>query len=205
MLKPTYIKLLTTYGVSQSITNDLWNEIETNYSKANRFYHNLEHLEDLLLQLENVKDSVKNWPLMLFSLYYHDIIYKSTKKNNEERSAELAMKRMAEIGFHKDDINICQQQILATKYHKEDQNSDTNLFIDADLSILGRKPSDYKKYCENIRKEYSIYPNFLYYRGRKKVINHFLSMKRLFKTEEFHNQYEVQAINNLRQELESLK
>jgi len=137
-------------------------------------------------------------------LFYHDIVYKSTKKDNEEESAGFASKRMTEIGIKKGDINLCFEQIIATKTHKFNSNSDTNFFTDADLSILGRQQSDYKIYCNKVRKEYSIYPNFIYNKGRKKVVKHFLSMETIFKTEEFYNQYENQARKNLEEELKTL-
>ncbi len=204
MIQSSYIELLKEYRVDFNSATELWGEIKTNYTKSNRHYHNLQHLGDLLGQLTNVKDRIDNWKVILFTVYYHDIIYKSTKKDNEEKSAELASKRMTEIGVDENDIKMCFEQIIATKTHIKHPNSDTNFFTDADLSILGQGPDTYKTYCENIRKEYSIYPNFLYNKGRKKVINHFLSMKKIFKTEEFFTKFEEQAKLNLQQELKSL-
>lgn len=204
MIKSNYIELLKEFGVNSNSAEELWNEINYNYSKKNRHYHNLKHLKDLYNQLANVKDKIHNWQVILFTLYYHDIIYISTQKDNEEKSAELASKRMKEIGVQESDVKLCYEQIIATKSHSENSESDTNYFTDADLSILGRTPTKYKTYCSNIRKEYSIYPDFLYKKGRKKVVNHFLSMKKIFKTDEFYNRYEEQAKLNLQQELKSL-
>lgn len=204
MLKSNYIELLNQFEVELNFAEELWREIKINYSNKNRHYHNLKHLVDLLSELENVKDKIHNWEVILFTLFYHDIIYKSTKKDNEEKSAELALKRMLEIGVSENLAKKSYEQIIATKSHKENIDSDTNFFTDADLSILGRENDVYKSYCSNIRREYSIYPDFLYNRGRKKVINHFLAMNRIFKTDEFYNKYEEQARLNLKQELKSL-
>ena len=204
MIKSNYIELIEQYEVDSKYTEELWNEIDRNYSKENRYYHNLKHIESLLFELVSIRDKIQNWQVILFTLYYHDIIYKSTKKDNEEKSAELAAKRMIEIGVNKNHIEQCQRQIIATKSHIEQTDSDTNYFTDADLSILGKEPSQYETYCSNIRKEYSIYPNFLYKKGRKKVVNHFLSMNRIFKTKEFFEKYEEQAKFNLNNELKTL-
>ena len=62
----------------------------------------------------------------------------------------------------------------------------------------------YDTYCQQVRKEYSIYPDFLYKPGRKKVLEHFLNMERIFKTTYFFDLYEAQARENLRRELSSL-
>ena len=204
MIESNYLELLKAYRVDKKSAKELWSEINTNYSKKNRHYHNLKHLGVLLGQLTEVKDQINNWKVILFTLYYHDIIYYSTKNNNEERSADLASKRMTEIGVNEIEIKLCFEQIMATKTHVKHSNADTNIFIDADLSILGREPRIYKIYCENIRKEYAIYPNFLYNKGRKKVIKHFLSMDRIFKTEAFYSKFESQAKLNLECELGQL-
>ena len=55
-----------------------------------------------------------------------------------------------------------------------------------------------------IRKEYSIYPDFLYNPGRKKALEHFLEHKFIFQTEEFRTQYETKARENIKREIELL-
>lgn len=123
------------------------------------------------------------------------------KNNNEEQSADLAIKRLSAIKYPADRTLVCKEQILSTKGHQYSNHYDTNLFIDADLSILGQAPGIYQEYCRQIRKEYLIYPTLIYNPGRKKVINHFLGMERIFKTDPFYTKYEGQARINLRDEL----
>lgn len=205
MLQTTYTNLLSQYNIASDTIDEYWNEIHTHYTQSNRHYHNLGHLEDLLIQLNSLKDKIDDWNTLLFTLYYHDIIYKSTKKNNEEKSADFAVSRMTKIGIDEDVISRCFDQIIATKYHKVDISMDTNYFTDADLSILGRSPENYLAYCQNIRKEYSIYPDILYKNGRKKVIKHFLAMESIYKTKEFFDKYELQARENLIKEQSRLK
>lgn len=204
MLKQTFIKLLTNYTDNDSLTNELWTEIDKNYSSKKRHYHTLQHLDSLLTQLTDVKDEIQNWNTILFTLYYHDIVYNSLKSDNEEKSAELAEKRMKQISVSIDTIELCKNQILATKSHIKSTDSDTNYFTDADLSVLGQNWETYSLYYKNVRKEYSIYPDFVYNPGRKKILIHFLSMDRIFKTDFFHNKFEIQAKQNLQKEIELL-
>jgi predicted metal-dependent HD superfamily phosphohydrolase len=96
-------------------------------------------------------------------------------------------------------------QILATKGHTVSTDNDTNLFTDADLSILGESWELYQEYFQKIRKEYAIYPDAVYNPGRTKVLNHFLSMERIFKTDIFHEKFELNAKNNLTRELVHLQ
>ncbi|MDQ1163003.1 putative metal-dependent HD superfamily phosphohydrolase [Chryseobacterium sp. SORGH_AS 447] len=95
-------------------------------------------------------------------------------------------------------------QILATKAHHESGDRDTDYLLDADLSVLGKSFETYMEYTKKIRKEYYIYPDFMYKPGRKKVLQHFLELKSIFKTNEFRDRYESTARENIRGEIESL-
>lgn len=204
VLKETFKRLVTNYTDDAQLTDQLWWEIENHYSNEKRHYHTLQHLDYLLTQLTEVKSEIQNWDAILFTLYYHDIIYNATKSNNEEKSAELAEKRMRQISVSSDTIERCKRQILATKSHHKSPDRDTNYFTDADLSILGQDWETYSQYYSNVRKEYAIYPDLVYNPGRIKVLNHFLSMDRIFKTDFFYAKLEMQAKQNIEMELELL-
>ena len=204
MLKETFIRILTNYTNDNALIDELWTEVEQNYSGKKRYYHTLQHLDNLLAELTEVKGAIQNRETVLFTLYYHDIIYNPLKSDNEERSAALAEKRMKQAGVSNAMIECCTKQILATKSHIESADSDTNYFTDADLSVLGQDWEIYSLYYKNVRKEYFIYPDFMYNPGRKKVLSHFLSMHRIFKTDFFYNRFEVQARQNMRREIELL-
>lgn len=203
-LKEIFSNLLINYTTNSSLINELWDEVEKNYSGKKRHYHTLQHLENLLITLTEVKSEIQHWESILFTLFYHDIIYTALKSDNEENSALLAEKRMQQLSVSNDIIERCKNQILATKSHSKSTDSDTNYFTDADLSVLGQPWEIYSLYYKNVRKEYAIYPDFIYNPGRKKVIQHFLSMNSIFKTDYFYNQFEKVAKENLMKELSSL-
>ena len=203
-LKEIFSNLLINYTTNSSLINELWDEVEKNYSGKKRHYHTLQHLENLLITLTEVKSEIQNWESILFTLFYHDIIYTALKSDNEENSALLAEKRMQQLSVSNDIIERCKNQILATKSHSKSTDSDTNYFTDADLSVLGQPWEIYSLYYKNVRKEYAIYPDFIYNPGRKKVIQHFLSMNSIYKTDYFYNQFEKVAKENLMKELSYL-
>lgn len=204
MLKETFKGLMTNFTNNNVLINEFWIEIETNYSSNGRHYHTLQHLENLFIQLTEIKSDIHNWETILFTLYYHDIVYHSLKSDNEEKSAELAEKRLKQISVSNKTIELCKNQILATKTHVHSTNSDTNYFTDADLAVLGQNWETYSMYYKNIRKEYSIFSDIDYNQGRKKVLNHFLKMERIFKTEYFYKKFEMQAKQNLIKEFNNL-
>jgi predicted metal-dependent HD superfamily phosphohydrolase len=204
MLKQTFFELIQNYSNDFNLINELWNEIEQNYSSNKRYYHTLNHLENLLNQLLEVKSKIKDWNCILFTLFYHDLIYKATKSDNEEKSADFAVEKMSQLLVSKLVIENCKNQILATKSHLLNIDSDTNYFLDADLSVLGQDWNSYQNYYKNVRKEYSIYPDLLYKPGRKKVLKHFLAMEKIYKTDYFNQKFEMNAKLNLQKELEFL-
>ncbi|RRQ46560.1 hypothetical protein DTW91_04865 [Chryseobacterium sp. SC28] len=196
--------LISKYSNNEKLILDYWKEIEKNYSQKSRKYHNLSHLENMILELENVKKEISDYNVMLFSVFYHDIIYKATAKDNEEKSAEIAKTRLEKLNISDDRISKIYNQILATKSHKRSDDSDTNFLLDADLAILGKDWKVYENYIHQIRKEYAIYPDFLYNSGRKKALTHFLEFDEIFKTNYFKEKYEKIARENIQKEISML-
>jgi predicted metal-dependent HD superfamily phosphohydrolase len=131
-------------------------------------------------------------------------VYNVLRKDNEERSAEIARLRLPKTGLATEEISLCRQYILATKSHIKSDDHEMNLFTDADLAILGSDQAGYLVYVQQIRKEYKYFPDVLYKPGRKKVLQHFLNMPAIYKTKEFSAKYEQQARTNLSLELEMI-
>ncbi|WP_185287450.1 hypothetical protein [Chryseobacterium lactis] len=203
-LKDRFVQLCFPFTKDQDLIARLWKEIETKYTEKGRYYHDLLHIERMFEEFEAIKDSISNFSLISFAVFYHDVIYDATSKSNEEKSASTAEKRLTELDLGKEEIAIISAQILATKSHQNSENLDINYLLDADLSVLGKDWETYLDYTQKIRKEYSIYPDFLYKPGRKKVLRHFLELESIFKTEYFKGKYEVQAKENIEKELQLL-
>ncbi|MGU3373753.1 HD domain-containing protein [Chryseobacterium sp. M5A1_1a] len=203
-LKNQFEQLCLPFSEDHNLINILWSEIEKKYSEKDRHYHNLLHLENMFKELEVVKNRISNFTTVSFSLFYHDIVYNATSKSNEEKSALFAETKLAELSLNKDHIKAVSAQIQTTKSHQKSEDEDTNYLLDADLSILGKDLKSYLAYTKMIRKEYSIYPDFLYKPGRKKVLQHFLELDNIFKTEYFKEKYEAQARENIATEIQIL-
>ncbi|WP_034060694.1 HD domain-containing protein [Lacinutrix jangbogonensis] len=204
-LKTEWHNLASKYG-NDTLVEELWTEIYNNYNHKTRHYHNLSHICNMLLQAEAYKAEIEDLEALQFGIWYHDIIYKSSKKDNEEKSALFAEKRLNSIPFDKKRIEKVKKLIVSTKKHELilRENEDNAILLDLDLSILGTDWETYQKYIANIRKEYKIYPDFMYKPGRKKVLKHFLDRETLYFTHAFQNKHEVQARKNLKKEIQLL-
>jgi len=200
-LATAFSSLLQGHGVVQERIDQLWQEVLTAHAAKGRHYHTLQHLEDLHAQLTEVYNALQDPDAVLLAIVYHDFVYSATRKDNEERSTEVMRDRMAKSGLPAPIVERTILHILATKQHAPSNDPDTDLFTDADLSILGASPERYRLYAQQVRREYRRYPDLLYKPGRRKVLAHFLAMPRIFKTQYFWARYEEQARVNLNAEL----
>jgi predicted metal-dependent HD superfamily phosphohydrolase len=82
--------------------------------------------------------------------------------------------------------------------------NDEKWLIDFDLKVLAKAPEAYAIYAKQIRKEFSIYPDFLYHPGRKKALEHFLEKEYIYQTESFQTDFETKARANIQAEIDHL-
>lgn len=199
-----WLQLTANYYTDLSLADSLWQKIQKNYTYKNRYYHNLIHINSMLEKAEENKSQLTDYDELLFAIWFHDVIYKSTSKKNEEKSADFAKSTLNKMS----NINIDKiyHLIISTKKHQIilTENDDNAFLLDFDLSILGTEWSVYKTYIQNIRKEYKIYPDFLYNPGRKKVLESFLNRKQLYFTEKYQDLFEENARQNLEKEFKLL-
>jgi len=194
-----YSELLSNIGFSANEIQKNWMDLEKAYSKKPRHYHNLTHIKDMIASFETYRDKIQNPNEILFSIFYHDVVYSASKKNNELKSAEYALSILPENTTLNKQLVF--DAICATQQHQHNEVEDINWLIDFDLKILARDWDDYQIYFEQIRKEYSIYPDFLYKSGRAKALKHFLENEFIFQTDEFRKLYEDKARFNIEKEI----
>jgi len=199
MLKNKFRTLCLNYTKDEKLISKLWLEIFHEHSKVTRHYHTLTHLEHIYQELEALEVT----PLLAFAVFYHDIIYYASHNDNEEQSAFLAQKRLTVLNVPKELNKKVFQLIIETKTHQA-SSEENSLFLDADLTILGSATEAYEKYTQQVRKEYAIYDDPTYFRGRKQVLKMFLEKDRIYKSKHFHNKYEKQARVNILIEYNSL-
>lgn len=199
--------LCAKYGASPGQTQRLWGEVEAAYGSKWRYYHNFNHVHALLKYAEHYREKIRDGDVLGWSIFYHDIVYSALRKDNEIRSAQLAEKRLTQLGVPAEAIRRCTSHIKATATHTippASEDPDLPWFLDFDLAVLGADREMYQIYARKIRREYRIFPGWMYRKGRKKVISHFLDRDRLYFTDTFYDRYESKARKNLQEELESL-
>jgi predicted metal-dependent HD superfamily phosphohydrolase len=177
------------------------------YQGPDRFYHNLEHINDSLGHFNKIKHLLVN-PLAVWkAIWFHDAIY-STLPNarNEELSATEARK------FCKDEEErrMVTNLILVTKHSDKypPLTTDECFMADIDLVALGAEPFQFDINSANIREEYRRYDDKTYNQGRIEILQGFLDraiVGKLYYTSYFKDRYNEAAAMNLAREIGRLQ
>jgi len=175
------------------------------YSTPARHYHNLEHIAEMTVLLDEYRNATGNWDDLLWATLYHDIIYDAQRSDNEEKSAERCAVDLTNLGMAPAQIAGIVQLILATRKHQlNSESAALKFFLDADLAILGGETPRYKRYAADVRKEYAHVAEADYRAGRSAVLKKFLERDRLYFTDALRERFEDQARHNLSLEIASL-
>lgn len=155
-------RLLEKYKVKTDIKMilDMWNE-------PNRYFHNLDHLNDILDQIEESRYNEETKDKLRLVALFHDIIYDPKRNDNELKSSEFFLSLCQEKN---EDILEVNQAILDTEKHI-DNTRISSLFNDMDMKIAESNIEDLMRWEKGIRKEYSFLDDKTYKEGRLKFID----------------------------------
>ena len=177
-----------------------FDEIAAAYAEPGRFYHTLDHVLAVLATVESLAPYAKNLNAVKLAAWLHDVIYDSKASDNEERSAEYAERLCQELAIPEG--KRVAALIRKTKTHDPGEDADAQVLLDADLAILGASESDYQAYAEKIRREYAWVPEPDYRKGRRQIMERFLTRPRIY---HFLSHLEEPARRNLEAEIARLR
>ena len=193
------------YGAEVEAADRWLGALTRHYSGPDRHYHNLHHVAEMLRLLEQFERETVDYAAVRVAAWFHDAVYDTRSRTNEEESAALAERAMDELCVPPGTDEAARRLILATRGHESDGDvPDLGLFLDADLSILGAEEETYLAYSEAIRREYSWVPDAAYRDGRSKVLMNFLGRGRLYFTGPLAERFEARARSNLSNEIRAL-
>ena len=169
--------LLSSWAVNEKLADRHFNEICACYSGPDRYYHTLDHVLAVLDTVESLASHARNLNAVKLAAWLHDVIYDSKASDNEDRSAEYAERLCQELSIPEGQRVAA--LIRATKTHEAD-DVDAQVLLDADLAILGASQSEYQGYAAKIRQEYAWVPEAEYRKGRRQVLERFLTRPKIF-------------------------
>lgn len=183
----------------------VYNDLVARYSEPHRAYHTLQHIEHCLDELELVRHLAENPDAVELALWYHDAIYDTKTKDSEERSATLAVEMVRNVSLPDNLGQLVANLIMATKHSATPSDSDVQLLVDIDLSILGQAEESFDEYEGQVRKEYEWVSEDAFVGGRSAILKSFLDRPNIYATRFFHDKYETQARRNIARSLARLQ
>ncbi|MEO7094128.1 MAG: hypothetical protein ABI175_12815 [Polyangiales bacterium] len=169
--------------------------LASHYGEPHRAYHNATHIAEVLGWFDWVWDQT-GWDAAAdvhAAVLFHDVIYDPLAKDNEARSAALAVSHGASAR--------ASELILLTARHgaltSDDVDRDAAHFLDSDTAILGAEPHAFDAYDAAIRREYAAVPEDAFVAGRGTFLRTMLERPRIFLSELFHAELDARARANL--------
>jgi predicted metal-dependent HD superfamily phosphohydrolase len=190
-------------GIAKPLVAFRW--LESRYEESARKYHTPHHINECLAQLDRAQHPEAGNPLVEYALWFHDAIYNTFSRKNEERSADAAVQILVRSGRPGPDCLLVRRLILATRHAQKAEEPPLQLLVDIDLSILGANADRYAEFELQVRAEYWWVPTGLYRKQRSAILNSFIMRPSIYATHEFRERYERQARNNVAWGLEQLE
>jgi predicted metal-dependent HD superfamily phosphohydrolase len=184
-------------------------DLVSRYAEPWRVYHRLTHIETMLAELDTFP-GLEEARSMSFSaiemaIWYHDVVYSTQAKDNEERSADVFRVVARSSCFTGDYAEKVAKLILATTHLIAPNDATAGLLCDVDLAILGQPEAAFDEYERQIREEYGWVPEEQFRKGRAGILENFLGRRRIYSTDFFRDKYGNQARKNLIRSIERLR
>ncbi|MFJ9181024.1 hypothetical protein [Streptomyces sp. NPDC102360] len=175
------------------------------WSEPQRRYHTVDHLTAVLDHIDVLEEHADDAGLVRLAAWFHDAVYRPDRSENEERSAVLAERALAEAGLPDAQVAEVARLVRLTVTHdpaEDDANGEA--LCDADLAILAAPAPAYAAYTKAVREEYAFVPDEAFRDGRAGVLRQLLDLPRLFRTPHGRSHWESAARENLTAELDLL-
>ena len=180
-LQRGFARLLETHGVAAVDAYPLFDRLVTAYEEPHRHYHTLEHVGEVLRVAGRLAATSPG--AVALAAWFHDAVYDPTRRDNEERSAELAARELTALNVDAATVDAVATLVRATAHLGDGaapEDADARALLDADLAILGAAPVRYERYARDIRREYAHVSDGDYARGRVAVLERFLARPWLY-------------------------
>lgn len=136
------------------------------------------------------------------AIWFHDAVYETRAKDNEEKSAALAEAALHGLGIAGDMPHKVASLIRLTKHNCAPTTIDEQIIIDVDLAILGQSAIVFDEYESEIRSEYSWVSDNEFWSKRTEFLMALLAREHIFYTEQSRRKYELSARRNLRRSIQ---
>ena len=187
---------------------DLGEELLDRWAEPLRRYHTHQHLAEVLgaldeLTAEHFAGHRPERSLRL-AAWFHDAVYEGRAGQDEEASARFAEERLDGLLPAHEVEEVARLVRLTAAHRPEDDDGRGEVFLDADLAILGADAARYLEYSRQVRAEYHHVSAGDFRRGRLAVLEHLSVLDPLYRTPLGARWWAEQARHNMAAEEDRL-
>jgi len=126
-MQEQWLTLCQKLNVSRQVGEKWWSVLSERYHEAQRHYHTINHILHMLKLFEQVSSgsssssscSFSSSPSrVLLAIWFHDVIYEPTAKDNEYQSAQLFVEFAKEAQLSSNDSHLVVEYIMSTIKHQ---------------------------------------------------------------------------------------
>ncbi|MCP2336459.1 HD domain-containing protein [Actinomadura rupiterrae] len=189
-------------ALAGTATRHIGEALADRYAEPHRRHHTVAHLTAVLDLVDELAGHAPAPDAVRLAAWFHDAVYDPQRADNEERSARLAARMLADTDLSAERVAEVVRLVELTETHDpDDGDPDGQLLCDADLAVLGADPETYAAYTANVREEYAFVPEEIFRAGRAEILRGLLDLPKIFHTPEANARFEAAARRNMSTEL----
>ena len=177
------------------------------YSQPHREYHNLMHIEDVLLRIEELEPPAEHELALALAAWFHDAVYQPGKDDNEDRSAYVAYDALEQVGASPELIAEVVRLVAAHRAPRPRRRRRRR------CGAVRRRPGDPRRRTRPLRastpppsgRSTSTCPEADFRTGRAAVLRRFLDRPTIYRTAYGREHWEDAARANIAAEIEVLE
>ena len=179
-IRAAFVRAADALGLTQRGRAAVIQDLLARLAEPHRRYHDSRHVA-ACVSLAEVHAACATRPAeVIVALLFHDAVYDPSARDNEVRSAALAVDALTGLGADASVIARVERLVLATRDHEARGDHDAELVLDCDLSILGADAEAREAFEEGVRAEYAFVDDEAYRVGRARVLEGFLAKDRIY-------------------------
>ena len=212
-LKPAFTEVIS--GISRApLTSQFersiakaFNKLCSAYAEPHRKYHTLNHIGDMILQIQNAPMEPVAKMILSIAAFYHDYVYTIEPKGYDYNEPFSALKWIEDsyvLEFDNETTQRVYCMILATWYSKGVKPIEPigSVLQDIDFAALGYSLEEYKEINAKVVLELGgVNPTPEFFQKRSLFLNSLLQKEFIFNTDHYRELYDKQAKENITWEL----
>ena len=176
---------------------EVFDELVARYGEPHRRYHTGAHIEHCLCQLDVAADWMDEPDAVEMALWFHDVVYEISAKDNELRSAELFAARAGERGSETFRSGVHRLIMATTHLDPPPRTLDESFMVDIDLSSFGRPWEEFLSDSRAVRAEMAHRSDAEFYPGQRRFLESLAARPRFCFTDFFRERHEDRARRNI--------